>query len=199
MEKDESILVELRQRYGDRDWFYDAGYDQYGRPVVYVKYENHETNYEIPDRIAGKQLLVHFAASVKSNKEDFFVKSGNGTSSLPLYQKAITEVNIAFGKGIEQERLNYKTVEATVVKEPEMVDTEEQERELELSVRVLTDELDRLEKLCGSNILGEIFFEEHDRENAVTNLSSKFPEVRKHIHRLYELYGFDTIYEELEL
>lgn len=52
IEKDESILVELRQRYGDRDWFHDAGYDKYGRPVVYVKYENHETNWDIP--IASK-------------------------------------------------------------------------------------------------------------------------------------------------
>lgn len=190
IEQDESILVELRQRYGDRDWFYDAGYDQYGRPVVYVKYENHETNFDIPDKIGGKQLLVHFAASVKFKKEDFFVKSGgNGISTLPAYTPTP------------------KVVAATVIKQPEpvvedvvaeMVDTEEQERELELSVRVLTDELDRLEKLCGTHILQEIFYEVHDGKNKVTNMSARYPVVEQGVKKLYDKYGFDTIYEELD-
>jgi hypothetical protein len=188
MEKDESILVELRQRYGDRDWFYDAGYDQYGRPVVYVKYENHETNYEIPDRIAGKQLLVHFADSVRAKKENFFGNpSGNGISTLPAYTPTPKI--------------------ATVVKAPEpvipdviaeLVDTEEQERELELSVRALTDELDRLEKLCGTHILQEIFYEVHDGPNKVTNMSARYPVVQQGVKKLYDKYGFDTIYEELD-
>lgn len=62
----------------------------------------------------------------------------------------------------------------------------------------LVSELDRLERIGGSNILFDVFFEEHDGKNAVTNLSAKYPEIRKSIHDLYEIYGFDIIYDELE-
>jgi hypothetical protein len=178
--EDDSILTELRQTYKGKDWFYDAGYDQYGRPVIYVKFDCHETIWHLPNVIQGKQLLVHLAASIIGNKEDYFVKSSNGHGSLPRFIPKVVAV-----------------VKPSVVET--MEDTEEQERELELSVQALTDELDRLEKLCGSNILGEIFFEEHDGANAVTNLSTRYPEVRQRMHTLYDKYGFDTIYEELTL
>lgn len=59
-------------------------------------------------------------------------------------------------------------------------------------------ELDSLEKLCGSNILQDIFYEVHDGVNAVTNLSTRFPEVRERVESLYNEYGFDLIYEELD-
>jgi len=63
----------------------------------------------------------------------------------------------------------------------------------------LSCELDRLEKFCDNNILCEVFFEVHDRKNAVTNLSKKFPEVRKTMEKLYDIYGFDILYDELEV
>lgn len=204
MEQDDALLIELRSTYRDRDWFYDVGYDQYGRPVVYVKYECHETNWDLPDRISGKQLLVHFAGSLKSNKEDYFVKDSNSLSSHPLTQSLPSLFTITFIEAAKEAQIKGIDVgvgQCVKLVDGELIDKEEleRERELELSVRTLTDELDRLEKLCGSNILGEIFFEENDGKNAVTNLSAKYPEVRKRIHRLYELYGFDVIYEELEL
>ncbi len=59
-------------------------------------------------------------------------------------------------------------------------------------------ELEKLEKICGSNILQDIFFEVHDGENAVTNLSDRYPEVRKPMDKLYTTYGFDAIYNELD-
>src|SRR6185436_712808 len=70
--------------------------------------------------------------------------------------------------------------------------------ELETNLDSLIFELDRLEKICGSNILQDIFYEVHDGKNAVTNLSNKFPEVRQVLDSLYNEYGFDLIYEELD-
>lgn len=59
--------------------------------------------------------------------------------------------------------------------------------------------LDKLEKWCGSNnILQDIFYEIHDGKNAVTNLSARFSYVREELDKLYETYGFDIIYEELD-
>ena len=68
----------------------------------------------------------------------------------------------------------------------------------ELNISKLISELDRLEKICGVNALESIFYEEHDGKNCITNLSSKYPDVRSSIHVLYEKYGFDVIYEEIE-
>lgn len=59
-------------------------------------------------------------------------------------------------------------------------------------------ELDRLEKMCSSYLLQDIFFEIHDGKNAVTDISSKFPDVRKDLETLYDKYGFDVLYEELD-
>lgn len=66
------------------------------------------------------------------------------------------------------------------------------------SISDLIQELDRLEKICGSNILQDIFFEIHDGKNAVTNLSAKYPEVREALDVLYDNFGFDVVYEELD-
>ena len=63
----------------------------------------------------------------------------------------------------------------------------------------LISNLDCLEKICGAHILESIFFEEHDGKNAITNWSNKYPKVRQRIHHLYEKYGFDAIYDEIEI
>jgi hypothetical protein len=70
--------------------------------------------------------------------------------------------------------------------------------EEELDLDALVKELDRLEELCGFNILNDIFYEVHDHKNAVTNLSEKFPQVRKSMDKLYLQYGFDVLYDLLE-
>lgn len=59
-------------------------------------------------------------------------------------------------------------------------------------------ELDRLERLCGSKSLQDIFYEVHDGNNAVTDLSTKYPYVRSCMEKLYNNFGFDLIYEELD-
>jgi hypothetical protein len=68
----------------------------------------------------------------------------------------------------------------------------------DLDINYLIKELDRLERICGSNHMQDIFYEVHDQDNAVTNLSSKFPDVRRRMESLYKKYGFDIIYEEMD-
>lgn len=75
-------------------------------------------------------------------------------------------------------------------------DTEPEIEEVDMAA--LVKELDRLERLCGSNILQDIFYETHDGPNAVTNLSMRFPDVREAVQKLYKVYGFDVIYDELD-
>lgn len=66
-----------------------------------------------------------------------------------------------------------------------------------LDLDELISKLDILEMSYGFNVLETIFYETHDQKNAITNLSIKFPQVRKEIDQLYQTYGFDLIYENL--
>lgn len=47
------------------------------------------------------------------------------------------------------------------------------------------------------NIIQDIFYEIHDGKNAITNLSLSFPRLRLELDALYQSYGFDVIYDEL--
>jgi hypothetical protein len=140
-----------------------------------------------------KQVLLHFAASAPDAKNEYVNKPQERKYTPSQFvettrQAMKQEIDVGFGQCVE-------------LIDGELVDKEEieQDRQLELSVKVLTDELDSLERICGSNVLGEIFFETHDKHNAVTNSSSKYPEVRKRLEKLYDTYGFDLLYEQLEL
>lgn len=62
----------------------------------------------------------------------------------------------------------------------------------------LSEEVGKLRKVCGTNILSDIFYEVHDGKNAITNLSAKFPEIREALNNLYNLYGFDLVYEQVD-
>lgn len=158
-------MDELIALFGSKEWFHSVGRDQYGRFVVYIKHTTHETLNDIPDRVDGKQVMVHFASSLTATRSQF-------------------------------------TEDLTVRKPvPVVVVPEEPISEVELppvDLSKLTDELDSLEKICGSHILQDIFYEIHDRDNAVTNLSVRYPQVRESLVRLYDEYGFDIIYEELD-
>ncbi len=75
------------------------------------------------------------------------------------------------------------------------IDTPEEE---DADLAHLISELDRLERLCGSNTLQDLFYETHDGDNAVTNQSKFFPEIRSALEKIYNQYGFDVIYNELD-
>ena len=82
--------------------------------------------------------------------------------------------------------------------EPLIPELEEYAEEKTPDVATLVKQLERLEKICGSNILQDIFYEVHDGRNAVTNLRVRYPEVAQPMEELYQTYGFDVIYEELD-
>jgi hypothetical protein len=65
----ERFMIELEQKFKDRDWFHSVGTDQYGRAVVYVKYMCQENLNDIPDRVDGKQVMVHFASNLLATRE----------------------------------------------------------------------------------------------------------------------------------
>lgn len=157
-------MEQLSQLCKNKDWFFDIGTDALNRYVVYVKFMNDET-LSLPDNVAGRQVLVHFAFSKTATREQF-------TNTESLYKFSPLE-----------------TIEELVTYEN---DSDEK------SILYLTRELDRLEKQCGSKALQDIFYEVHDRQNAVTFLSEKYPEVRSEMERLYNEYGFDVVYEELD-
>lgn len=154
-----------------KDWFYDIGTDSFGRYVVYVKYMSKAILQGVPDSIDGKQVVVHFAGSKTANREQFVYnpKSSGGTLP-PRPQDEIVEV-IGSVTGDNDE---------------------------DKSIRHLQNELDRLEKACGSHTLQDIFYEAHDGKNAVTNMSKHYVDVRKSLDKLLQEYGFDVIYEELD-
>lgn len=158
-------MDELTNLFGTKEWFHSVGTDQYGRLVVYIKFMNHETLNDIPDRVDGKQVMVHFASSM--------------TASRDQYTEDLTK---------------RKAPEPTLQEELDSV----AEVESPVDLSELTNELDKLEKVCGSNILQDIFYEVHDGHNAVTNLSARYPVVRESLERLYSQYGFDIIYEEMD-
>jgi hypothetical protein len=163
-------LVWLSNTYSKKDWFCEAERES-NRYVVYVKYMNIETMTLIPSDLLGKQVVVHFIAYKRATREAF---TTNGTR-IPCSKPA-----------------------AVVVPEaPESMEELSSDL-LEVDVDDLVKELDRLERICGSNALQDIFYEEHDQKNAVTNLSARYPEVKLSMHNLYKTYGFDVIYNELD-
>lgn len=171
MDTTEGLDLLARMCHG-KDWFHQVGLDQFGRFVVYVNYLNLEVYAGVPDKIDGKTVLVHYASS-KEAQRDQFVGSVKRTIPPPLPVVEMDAIDI--------------TDEAELLEDESPPD-----------LRSLTIELDRLEKICGSNIMQDIFYEVHDGANAVTNLSVKFPEVRSGLEKLYQRYGFDVIYEEMD-
>ncbi len=158
----------LTKMFQDRDWFHSVDYEQYGRVVVYVKYACQETLHDIPDTCLGKQVLVHFAASKLATATQFTNTTTTPAPKLELVPEVDEEI---------------EELDSSV---------------LETDLSDLCQALDRLEKICGSNCLQDIFYEIHDGKNAVTNLGAKYPDVKASLQRLYDEYGFDVIYEELD-
>lgn len=170
---DEGIELLIRMFQG-RDWFHSVGHDQYGRYVVYTNFMCEESLHDIPDVVFGKQVLCHFAASKLATADQFKVAPPGRSTPAP---SPVLEL-------LPQE---------------EEEDIEELDSSfLEADLSELCRELDRLERQCGSNCLQDLFYEVHDGKNAVTNLGAKYPDVKAALQRLYDEYGFDVIYEELD-
>jgi len=161
----------LHEQFKDREWFHSVGRDQYNRLVVYIKFSCHETLHDVPDRVEGIQVLCHF--------------SGSKTATATQFASSPTAQPVPAPK-----------LELLIQEEDDVEELDSSLLESDLSE--LCKKLDYLERQCGSNCLQDIFYEVHDGKNSVTNLSAKYPEVRRVLEELYDEYGFDVIYEELD-
>lgn len=72
-----------------------------------------------------------------------------------------------------------------------------EEFESQIDLLKLTNELDSLKNIYGTDVLESIFFEVHDGVNAITNISKDYTLVRESVDNLYNKYGFDVIYDQL--
>ena len=187
MEK-EQVASYLTDMFRSKEWFDHVGFDQYNRVVVYVHKMDSSVVNLIPEFTEDhRRIMVHFASSVRTDKNDV-VNRPQSLHGLPIHKSIGQTIDLPVAlqaKGID-------TGFASAMEE------EDRERILEERVQKLTDELDRLEKICGSNVLQDIFYEIHDKGNAVTNLSARYLEVRQRMEVLYNEYGFDIIYDELD-
>jgi hypothetical protein len=158
----------------DQPWFHSMETEASGRVVVYVKYMDKEVLVGVPDTLDGKQVVVHFAGAKLAKREMFT----NNPSMRPSF---VSEVPVSMGCRVPHEICPACPVE-----------------EGDVDVSFLVEELERLEKRCGSTVLQDIFYEVHDGANSVTDQSSRFPEVKASLDKLYLQYGFDVIYNELD-
>ena len=159
----------LTKKYSSYDWYDSVGLDKYKRYVVYVTTMNLEVMQAVQQTLEGKQVLISYANSKPENLKKYTTEIDWNRPSFAL----LLPVEVPS--------------EELLLDEDSIIDVEE-----------LIIELDRLEKVCGSNGLQSIFYEVHDGKNAVTNLGSKYPEVKKDMQKLYDQYGFDIIYDELD-
>ncbi|CAM6004238.1 unnamed protein product [Sphagnum balticum] len=189
MEMQEGLKA-LEQLLDPYDWFYEVCAEA-RRYVVYVHRMEKEQDAIIPDRMMGHQVVVHFASSRMMEPGAYLVKSESPTAlKLHMSKSHMMELEGAARRADADgtaDLMSLAEVEQSLLDDSDTPDTS-----------LLTRELDRLEKQCGSNILQDIFYEIHDGKNAVTNLGAKYPEVRESLMDLYRAYGFDVIYNEMD-
>ncbi len=162
----------------DQPWFHSMETETSGRGriVVYVKYMDKEVLTGVPDTIDGKQVVVHFSGAKLATREMFTNNPNAPGATLKAY------VPVSMGCEVPHEICSECPVD-----------------ESEPDVANLVAELAKLEKHYDVKTLSDIFFETHDKQNSVTDLSVRYPEARQVMERLYNEYGFDLIYDELEL
>jgi hypothetical protein len=191
LQKDISIMEDFR----DQAWFHSMEHEA-GRFVVYVKYMDKEVFAGVPDTIDGEQVVIHFAGAKLATREMFTDNLSAPGATLkqhvPLGYHSIPRRE---GNG-ELPAYDREIDVSAVVLRDEVDDLSSSEEDKSLSH--LIAELDKLERQCGSNTLQDIFYEIHDGNNAVTEWSKRYPDVRKTLEKLYQQYGFDVIYEEMD-
>lgn len=159
----------LANKYSAYDWYDSVGLDRYGRYVVYVTTMNFDVMNTVQQSLERKQVLISYANSKPENVKNYITEY----KASPVATPAVAEEEVDILSELSDEDI--------------IVDVEE-----------LIANLDRMEKICGSHGLQDIFYEIHDGKNAVTNLGAKYPDVKRDMKRLYDRYGFDIIYEELD-
>lgn len=169
----------LATKYSNYDWYDSVGLDRYGRYIVYVTTMNLDVMKAVQHSLEKKQVLISYANSKPENVKNYIIQYD------PTKKESLHFLD--FLDEIVGEWTQANADSSKMVDEVESIDIEE-----------LISSLDRLERICGSHGLQDIFYEIHDGKNAVTNLGAKYPEVKRDMQKLYNQYGFDIIYEELD-
>lgn len=162
-------LTSLKQNLQHHSWFKDLSTDKHNKIVVFVDQMSTEINSIIPETFNDTQVLVHFTQQPKEKYCNIFNSVNELKDIQPIKLKKIVSIS------------------------PEDIS----EPEVFLDINFLKIELAGLISKYNTNIVTNIFYEFHDLENAVTDLSSLYPDVRATIDELYNTYGFDIIYEIL--
>jgi hypothetical protein len=172
MSNDETISG-LTQLLSNHSWFNGVGVDNFGKLIVYVSHATLEIMNAIPDKFENKRVVWQYASSKSEVVAAKYAVVYKPTyHNAPIYVPNIIPVDQPLPKYTESD--------------------------IEPDLKFLISELDRLEKLCGSRVLQDLFYEVHDGKNSVTTLKNKFPEIYDDVLDLYEEFGFDIMYNELD-
>jgi hypothetical protein len=176
----EETVVSLSQLLSKHVWFDSVGVDKFGKLVVYISESTKEIMAAIPDKFENKRVVWQYASSKSEVVAAKYAVAYKPAYHTPEFQitKPLTDT------------VKILNTYSKILEEPES--------EKELNINFLISELDRLEKLCGSRVLQDLFYEVHDGKNSVTTLKNKFPEIYDDVLDLYEEFGFDIMYNELD-
>lgn len=167
----------------DKDWFHSVILEK-ARLVVQVHYMNLEVLTTIPSTLEGQQILVHFAPPEPNSRitiiEPIFVDD-TSTDMLDDSDLIIED----FG----EEPL--KPVGSWF----SPTDKEDDDWDINNLIR----DIAFLTKENGYKIIKDLFFEVHDGPvNSVTCRAAFYPEAFSKLTQLYQDFGYDLMYEELE-
>jgi hypothetical protein len=178
-------MNDLNAKLAKEPWFHSIEADQFGNLIVYAKYLSLEVYKAVPDTFGGKSVKVHFAAHKEAKPTTYVSPAAQGSFWDQMQKVAEPAKNSPdwMHAGINLNPQNFETFSPP------------KEEDLEAD---LVEDLWELKKICGEDNLAEIFFEIHDQEDAITNKSKEFPGVRKAMEQLYETYGFDVLFNEIE-
>lgn len=116
---------------------------------------------------------------------------------LKAIPEKVDEHSIVVHFSAYKEASTSKFAEKPIAPKVEIIEVVKEEEEVE-EVDDLVTKLWVLKKICGKESLSNIFYEIHDKEEALTADSKEFPEVRAQLEELYNTLGFDVLFEEIE-
>lgn len=182
-------LQTLQQLYQNQPWFADVGTDQYGRFIVYMTEINHGSLNDVADYHNGKQVVVHFIAHKLATREAYVAEKPTAHIETTTEATELARSLLAKSKTYPIDNPHLGSTMQSLFEE-----TGEWE---EVQAGVLKKTLGGLESQCGKRVLEDILYEVHDKDNAVSDLSSTYPAVRAIMNGLFDEFGFDVLHEEI--
>ena len=124
-------------------------------------------------------------------EKDWFVEVE--IDKLNRYVVYVSAMNAETMATIPDQMLGRSVVSHFIASKPKQSAISEDDQEYDLPYL-----MGELARYCGDEDIECIFFECHDGENAVSNKSELHPDARIKMQKLYDIYGFDLIFDHLE-